>query len=243
MHVEQTSGSQDLSTLGETSNRSLRIIPESPVATLVQLPTSPSGGRVRRSPPDLDRMEHLRLPSHSSPASNPRQNQTRRSGGSDCDSPCLETEGLVRPSHSDGMRDPVETTNLHGSALPEAAGQGHPVPHGPVLTTSSSLEIERQSLTSAGLSQEVITTSLTCLRKSSRTLYATRWDKYSSFCAKRHIDPVSAPVSIVLDFLQELATTVSVSAIRGYIMAISCTHQQVEHMKLSYHPLVKNWLT
>ena len=91
------------------------------------------------------------------------------------------------------------------SSASAASRQGHSVPPRSGPAQFDSMKIVQQSLSSAGFSQAVIDTSLACLRKSSRVLYAKRWDKYISFCLKQHQDPISAHVSVVLDFLQELS--------------------------------------
>ena len=190
----------------------------------------------------MDRLEHVCLSSRETSPCESQQDHMGSSRGIDRDHPRMAEEGLVCSTDATGMRDPIPSSNTDGSPVTEASREGHAVSSRPRSPQFDSPEIERQSLEGAGLPQAVIDTSLACLRKSSRVLYAKRWDKYSSFCLKQHQDPVSAPVSVVLDFLQGLSNSLSISAVRGYVTAISRMHHLVDQTPVSCLTLVKNWL-
>ena len=146
--------------LGDSIDRLVCISPELPSSIVIHLPTPSFGNRPQRSSPVLDRVEHLHISSNQSLTSNSQQAQERLGEESDHYSPSLASERLVLPTCSDGMRDPIPINHENGSSVTKAAEHGLGLPSQPVPPTLSSLEIDRQSLEGAGLSTEVINTSL-----------------------------------------------------------------------------------
>jgi len=105
------------------------------------------------------------------------------------------------------------------------------------------LEAERRVLEGAGLSEAVITTALAATRRSSRSVYDTRWDAFCGWCSEREIDPVRAPLNQVLEFLQIQSNSKAVNTMKGYVTAISNRHVHINDLPLSANPMVRSWVT
>jgi hypothetical protein len=77
------------------------------------------------------------------------------------------------------------------------------------------------------------------LRPSTRSTYDTSYKRWVSWCDSRGVDPISAPVERVVDFLANMAKEGRpYSTINGYRSAISNKHVLVNGSKVGQHELV-----
>ena len=103
----------------------------------------------------------------------------------------------------------------------------------------SSMEGLRQHYCAEGLTDQLVD-----LLESSRTLgtlhhYKTGWWKECSRCLWKKIDPVSAGVNCVLEFLSNLFSEIlEQRTINGYRSAISAYHEKGEGVTIGQHPQV-----
>ena len=89
------------------------------------------------------------------------------------------------------------------------------------------MEAKRHTRQAQGFSEATIRTILAATRDSSRKVYNSRWESFTSWCGERGENPVSTPVKHVLDFLQLKAEMLSVNTLKGYVTAISRRHTSV----------------
>ena len=95
----------------------------------------------------------------------------------------------------------------------------------------------RRSLRLQGLSETVIGILRSSWRKSTESASWRLWD---SWCTERSTDPLSAPLSEVLEFLLEQFE--SGKQYRTTKSAISMTHDEVDGTRVGQHPLVTRFL-
>lgn len=87
----------------------------------------------------------------------------------------------------------------------------------------------RKSASQAGLSERVAELSAKFLRSSTRTTYDSRLHVYFKWCNDKEVDPTSAPVGEIADFLMHLFDkNLAISTIRGYRSAIQAIHRGFE---------------
>lgn len=128
------------------------------------------------------------------------------------------------PSHAPDLAvSPAATAPREGDAV-------SPKPQGPAF---SSLEAEREELRRQGFSEQVVSIATADKRDSTRTVYDGRWAAFVGWCMGRGVDPPSAPVREVLDFLAEKARTCQCSTVRGYVTAISARHDLIQGKPLA----------
>ena len=90
------------------------------------------------------------------------------------------------------------------------------------------MEADRRSWLKAGYSNEVTTTALAALQSSTRKVYDSRWKGYVRWCEGQDLDPVTADVTEVLNFLQGLANSgKKCDTVKGYLTVISQRHSRI----------------
>ena len=101
------------------------------------------------------------------------------------------------------------------------------------------MEAEWHTLQVEGFSEATIRTTLAAIRDSSRKVYKSRWESFTSWCGERGENLISSPLKHVLDFLQLKAETLSVNTLNGYVTAISRRHATVQVMPLGMDPSIR----
>ena len=101
--------------------------------------------------------------------------------------------------------------------------------------------------TGAGFSQRVTDTALAAVKGSSRKVYNSRWKGYVEWCDSKSLNPTTAPVAEVLDFLQELADNGrKCDTVKGYLTVISQRHSRIAtengSVRLSELQPVRTWV-
>ena len=140
----------------------------------------------------------------------------------------------------------VASTGTSNSSMPS----GHVVPEerpaAPSLPRESSvdgLETERRRLQAEGFSEPVIATIQQSVRASSSRQYNRLWKVFSDWCSGRQLDPCSAPLPMVLTFLQSLINKgLAYRTIGVYRSAISKFHHNINGVPIGQHPKLHSFM-
>ena len=108
----------------------------------------------------------------------------------------------------------------------------------------SSMEGLWQQYSAEGLSDQTIGLLETSQGLGTLHHYKKGWRKWCSWCLSRKIDPVSAGVNCVLEFLSNLFSEgLEYRTINGYRSAISANHENAKGVPISQHPKVCQFLS
>ena len=177
--------------------------------------------------PDMEGLVCICLPTHEPHSQDLDQGQRGGGRGDRVGSP-LAQEGLVPPSPPNGHGATGDVPQADGSALADPVPAGRPIPPRPGVAAIDCLETERSTWQSAGFSQKVISTAMAAKRDSTRKVYDGKWGAYVKWCNDHELQPVQAPLTQVLEFLQSRADAgLAVSTIRGYLTVISAKHEKI----------------
>ena len=139
------------------------------------------------------------------------------------------------PRHVEGA--PQETPNtqsidsepLEGTTSSSTAGTSDP----------SRMAYIRRSLSDKGISGEAADIICSSWRTSTSKSYNSCWNRWTSWCESRKINPVSTDVADLILFLTELYKEgKQYSTINSYRSSISVSHQHVEGAPIGKHPTV-----
>ena len=124
--------------------------------------------------------------------------------------------------------------------MSKSFGRPKPEPT-PVVSESSislsSMKCFRQHYFTEGLSDQTIDLLESSQRLGTLHHYKTGWQRWSSWCFSRKIDPVSAGLNFVLEFLFNLFSEgLEYRTINGYRSAISAYHEEAEGILIGQHP-------
>lgn len=106
-------------------------------------------------------------------------------------------------------------------------------------SSSGRLAHLRRSLRSKGLSEGVIGLIRKSWRTSTESAYSSAWQQWDSWCLGRGVDPLSAPLREILEFLlAQFLAGKQYRTINTLRSAISMTHMEVDGVRVGQHPLV-----
>ena len=164
-------------------------------------------------------------------------------------------ESSVRQSQTDHHNTPVDFTVVVPNATRDVDSESAPI----AQFENPSQRTERGNPPSSGerdpqvsgmeslVEQERagnISATVACLITGARSSatrkgYLSCWKKFSGWCSKRQVDPATADLKFVLDFLAELFDKrLEYSTLNGYRSALSLYHVPIQGMKAGQHPLV-----
>ena len=183
----------------------------------------------------VDRPQYISFPSILSNSNLPGQDQQGR-GISSADSPgpqnCVSLNFF---SEADEASNPLTHTQ---DIISGPKGQAH---HW--FSKISRLACLRRFLHIQGLSERVIEILRSSWRKSTESSYSGAWTLWDCWCIERCIDPLSAHLNEVLEFLlEEFETGKQYRTINAIRSAISMTHNEVDGTRIGQHPLVSRFL-
>ncbi len=205
--------------LGQTDDRSVRNSPESQASDILLSRSRRSSRGGRCNVTEMVTFSRVRIPAISSDSSDFEQSSHGRSGD-DSDSPVLAESRMVSgpPSIADGAS--AGATSVGPAATPTPHEGLSPTTGVPGITR---LEAVAQSLQAKGFSKPTADLIAGGHRTSTSALYQSKWQTFLDWCGGRQIDPLSASVCIVADFLTFLFQTkqFTVSTIKGYRSALS----------------------
>ena len=102
---------------------------------------------------------------------------------------------------------PTTPTALHrlsasDSSISRSSEEPRDIPP-PVTPTASRVDCLNRSYQETGISSQARTLLVAAWRKNTSNAYAAAWRKWDCWCDKQQVNPLSAPLSAVLDFLTE----------------------------------------
>ena len=116
-------------------------------------------------------------------------------------------------------------------ALPPSSNAGE--------TTLSRLACIRRAGDLGGLSERVVSIIQNSWRESTELAYSSAWKQWISWCVEWNVNPLSAPLSEILEFLcKQFDTGKQYRTINTFRSAISMTHEEVDGLRVGQHPLV-----
>ena len=119
-------------------------------------------------------------------------------------------------------------------SVDQAGGKSPPDP--PSISRVACLN---RSYSETGISAEARTLLMAAWQKNTSSAYGAAWQKWASWCNQQQINPISAPLSAVLDFLtREFNSGKAYRSINVYRSAISMTHPSIDSLRVGEHPMV-----
>ena len=101
----------------------------------------------------------------------------------------------------------------------------------------------RRSLHHEGLSEGVIELIRKSWRTSTESDYSSAWHQWDSWCLRRGVDPLSAPLSDILEFLlSQFQAGKQYHTLNTLRSAISMTHMEIDGVQVGQHLLVSHLL-
>ena len=80
-------------------------------------------------------------------------------------------------------------------------------------------------------------------RNSTESAYSSAWRQWDSWCIQRNLDPISAPLNLILEFLYaQYNSGKQYRTINTIRSAISMTHEEIDGSRIGQHPLVSRFL-
>lgn len=148
---------------------------------------------------------------------------------------------MVSGSPGNGVRHAVPTT-----ASPRYLGVANErtsPPDSSKRHQPGRLETIRNRFEMQGLSRPMVELLLVGNRPNTTATYGSAWNCWSNWCAGRGVDPMSASVVRILEFLTHLhEIEKSYNMINVYRSMLSTTLPEVNGVKLGVHPLIKRLL-
>lgn len=229
--------SQDTQFSGALQGRFVCQPSESSTPQIYQLEARPRGNKHGCFPDKLEEPRGICLPSLCTVRQVPPQD---KNGAEHGHSGCSHLAEPTMVSHTAG--------DDGGTSVPPPLVRRHadrsrwatPSTSVPEETKTSRLEDIRRQHTTAGISVETSELLLTGWSKGTNTAYQSGWKRWSGWCARREVNPISCGIQPFLSFItslfQEGLKYRTINTIRS---AVSSTHQPVEGSPIGQHPLVK----
>ena len=97
----------------------------------------------------------------------------------------------------------------------------------------------RESYTSKGFSSEASDLMLSSWRPKTNSNYGSSFTRWASWCKQRDQDPLSGPVSDIVNFLAELFNKgYQNQSLNSYRSAISSVHERIDGFSVGQHPAI-----
>lgn len=159
-------------------------------------------------------------------------------GDSNLDSPSVAQSDLV-PTVTQELDRPSDPSPSNSEYCDQPRGLSTQWQWSP---SSGRLACLKRSYRTEGLSDRVISIIRKSWRGSTESAYSSVWRQWDSWCFRRGIDPLSAPVRDVLEFLfEQFEMGKQYCTINTLRSAISMTHE-VDGTRVGRHPLVSRFL-
>ena len=142
---------------------------------------------------------------------------------------------------------PTITTSVHrsSSVIPNITQTGDErqsvSPSG--QPTTGWMETIRQRYDIAHISEATRNLLLAAWRKNTTSTYASAWSKWVGWCDRRQVNPLSAPLSLILEFLKDqFEEGKAYRSLNVYRSALSALLPEIDSFKVGSHPLVSQLL-
>ena len=229
------------SQMGSILDRPVREQTQCTTATFCQL-ESRSGSDIRRCDvSELVEGAAVRIPAIQSDKQMSSEN-VARSSGTDPDNAGLGIPAVVcaDPSLSSGASDSPATSGSSAS-IP---ARGHTSIIREQIAALSSMAAVRECRGAENISEAAQKFVVGARKPGTRAAYGHAWKGWTSWCEQQRLDPFSAPVERIVDYLAELAGQgKSYSSINGIRSAISAYHNGVNGVDAGQHPLISKVMT
>ena len=228
--------SQDLSSLGHISSRSVCLPPQQPVKNLLQLEKGSICIENRCIPTGLARKPPLRLPTLCPHRESPPKSKTMP-GRIDSHHTLLAEPDMVQhpPCNDSCKSNKIKTTKI---PVNRSSGKHSPIGE-KSSTNSSGMENFRKTLANKGISKRAAFL-ISCSRREGTTInYESSWRKFHSWCNQQNVDPFRCPVTFIIEFLTNLYEAgLAYRTINNHRSAISAYHEKLEGVPVGQNALV-----
>ena len=134
----------------------------------------------------------------------------------------------------------VRSSTATPGRLPSASSSSHrsldtrlTAPPRPFKPEVSRVEIVGQALWQQGFSEQVAERAARPQRESTLLVYESKWRRFVGWCSQRKVDPFTASVAVVGDFLLHLFDQkLAISTLEGYRMAIANTLRATSNVEV-----------
>ena len=209
---------------------------EPPAAELYQLEARSVCSGDRCTPPRLEDVGGVRL----SPILLDREMSTEDSPGEEHhnDSSAMVVLPSMVPSFTgESSKPPIASTQSQGS--PVQPSRPYSPTSRPRTSTASRMQSIRGQYEAAGVSGRATELLLAGWSKKTNTAYQSGWSRWTSWCNKREVNPLSCGIQPFLDFLSDLFREgLKYRMINLIRSAVSMTHVPIESTPIGQHPLV-----
>ena len=97
----------------------------------------------------------------------------------------------------------------------------------------------RRKFQSVSISQPAQGLLLAAWRSRTEKAYSSAWRKWTSWCSEQQINPLSAPLEAIVNFLAgQFDSGMEYRTLKVYRSAISATHPQIQGFNVGEHPFV-----
>ena len=213
------------------------ISPVHPTPTVFQLEARSSGGGNRCLQPAVGTVQRVCKPSMVSDREGSQSSKKSTSSGGP-GGPSMEGPTVVPSAAGVVTQLPTTASSVPGS-VPVDIQQGSDGSS----TSTGRVAYLRQKFGCRNLSESAKELLLTSWRSKTSQAYDSHFKKWLGWCTERGCDPVSGPVSDVVNFLADLHSQgYQTSSLNAYRSAISSVHDRVDDMDVGKHPLVARLL-
>ncbi|XP_071506293.1 uncharacterized protein [Diadema antillarum] len=212
----------DLQQVRSSSGRPIRIDIEQAAASLLhktQRPSSSDDGRIHNA---VERVSGVCVPTLCIDTKSTTESANRQ-GYPPSDSSLVAETALVPHTVRSSNLSPSNPSLQGGSPL---STRDIHIPSQGSLPKANIMDHFREIASQAGLSGRAAELSSSFLRSSTRATYDSRLQHYFKWCYDKKVDPSTAPVGEIAEFLLHLFDkSLAFSTIRGYRSAISALHK------------------
>ena len=219
--------------VGSSRYRPVRILPDKPAASLCELEAGPS---IRSSGcllPPVEQGQGLCL-SPILPFRQVPQSSSETAGTTA--SPC--STSVENPTLVSSFIGPSYRPSSPSSPNPQSVNAGrNDSPTNP--PPAGRMAYLRQQYEEGGFSVQARDLLSAAWRRNTSDQYASAWRKWTSWCAERKVNPISASLSNIINFLAgEYQQGKQYRTLNVYRSAISMTHPVIDSHRVGEHPMI-----
>ena len=241
LDVESSGFRDSFEEVGSTRCRSVCSPPQYSAEIIFQLSSRPRGSGLRCTGSELGGSELLCLSSLCSPGVCPAENKTGegQEGHSDCSK--LDSSGLVSSLAAVVGRQSSHFTSECGS--PQESPRRASPSDTPGLSQSDRLESPRSRGEFKDISTDAFNLICSAWRRGTEKSYSVTWRKWCSWCQDKNINPLSASISDVIEFITSgFQLGLQYSTLNSPRSALSATLPSCEGVPVGQHPLIATLL-
>ena len=230
--VSVTSG--EMGTLGD---RPLCIPADTPAPKVCQLETRPLSSAFRCIFNELERHSGVCLPPLCSDRALSTAGKDTECGTSSSGGSSVACTDLVPTLTTSVHRASSVISNITqtGDERQSVSSSGQP--------TTGWMETIRQRYEAADISEATRNLLLAAWRRNTTSTYASAWNKWVGWCDRRQVNPLSAPLSLILEFLKDqFEEGKAYRTLNVYRSTLSALLPEIDSFKVGSHPLVSQLL-